>query len=44
MHFNFPIWGMLEKIAVNLMAGVPLCGEAFGIYILFDGGDGKGDH
>lgn len=21
--FNFPIWGMLEKIAVNLMAGVP---------------------
>ena len=23
MEFNFPIWGMLEKIAVNLMAGVP---------------------
>jgi oxepin-CoA hydrolase/3-oxo-5,6-dehydrosuberyl-CoA semialdehyde dehydrogenase len=21
--FNFPVWGMLEKIAVNLMAGVP---------------------
>jgi len=21
--FNFPIWGMLEKIAVNLLAGVP---------------------
>ena len=21
--FNFPIWGMLEKIAVNLMAGMP---------------------
>jgi len=21
--FNFPIWGMLEKIAVNIMAGVP---------------------
>ncbi len=21
--FNFPIWGMLEKIAVNFMAGVP---------------------
>jgi oxepin-CoA hydrolase/3-oxo-5,6-dehydrosuberyl-CoA semialdehyde dehydrogenase len=21
--FNFPIWGMLEKVAVNLMAGVP---------------------
>ena len=21
--FNFPIWGMLEKIAVNMMAGVP---------------------
>jgi oxepin-CoA hydrolase/3-oxo-5,6-dehydrosuberyl-CoA semialdehyde dehydrogenase len=21
--FNFPIWGMLEKIAVNVMAGVP---------------------
>lgn len=21
--YNFPIWGMLEKIAVNLMAGVP---------------------
>ena len=21
--FNFPIWGMLEKIAVNLIAGVP---------------------
>ncbi|MEY4287740.1 MAG: hypothetical protein RL511_1829 [Bacteroidota bacterium] len=21
--FNFPIWGILEKIAVNLMAGVP---------------------
>ncbi len=21
--FNFPIWGMLEKIAVNLMGGVP---------------------
>ena len=21
--FNFPIWGMLEKIAVNLMAGIP---------------------
>jgi oxepin-CoA hydrolase/3-oxo-5,6-dehydrosuberyl-CoA semialdehyde dehydrogenase len=21
--FNFPIWGMLEKMAVNLMAGVP---------------------
>ena len=21
--FNFPIWGMLEKIAVNLMAGLP---------------------
>jgi oxepin-CoA hydrolase / 3-oxo-5,6-dehydrosuberyl-CoA semialdehyde dehydrogenase len=21
--FNFPIWGMLEKIAVNLVAGVP---------------------
>ena len=21
--FNFPMWGMLEKIAVNLMAGVP---------------------
>ena len=21
--FNFPIWGMLEKIGVNLMAGVP---------------------
>ena len=21
--FNFPIWGMLEKIAVNLMSGVP---------------------
>lgn len=21
--FNFPIWGMLEKISVNLMAGVP---------------------
>src|SRR5690606_34941703 len=21
--FNFPIWGMLEKIAVNLMVGVP---------------------
>ncbi len=21
--FNFPVWGMLEKIAVNLLAGVP---------------------
>ena len=21
--FNFPIWGMLEKVAVNLLAGVP---------------------
>lgn len=21
--FNFPVWGMLEKIAVNLMAGMP---------------------
>lgn len=21
--YNFPIWGMLEKVAVNLMAGVP---------------------
>ena len=21
--YNFPIWGMLEKIAVNLLAGVP---------------------
>ncbi len=21
--YNFPVWGMLEKIAVNLMAGVP---------------------
>ena len=21
--FNFPIWGMLEKIAVNLLAGIP---------------------
>ena len=21
--FNFPVWGMLEKIAVNIMAGVP---------------------
>ncbi|HUR11755.1 MAG TPA: phenylacetic acid degradation bifunctional protein PaaZ [Flavitalea sp.] len=21
--FNFPVWGMLEKIAVNLMAGIP---------------------
>ncbi len=21
--FNFPIWGMLEKIAINLLAGVP---------------------
>src|SRR5829696_5486558 len=21
--FNFPVWGMLEKIAVNLLAGMP---------------------
>ena len=21
--FNFPVWGMLEKVAVNLLAGVP---------------------
>src|ERR1700759_4635207 len=21
--FNFPVWGMLEKIAVNLLAGIP---------------------
>ncbi len=21
--YNFPVWGMLEKIAVNLLAGVP---------------------
>ena len=21
--FNFPIWGMLEKVAVNLLAGMP---------------------
>src|SRR5690606_26083112 len=21
--FNFPIWGMLEKVSVNLLAGVP---------------------
>ena len=21
--FNFPVWGMLEKIAINLLAGVP---------------------
>src|SRR5579871_6857473 len=21
--FNFPVWGMLEKIAVNILAGVP---------------------
>ena len=20
--FNFPVWGMLEKIAVNLLAGI----------------------
>ena len=21
--YNFPVWGMLEKIAVNLLAGMP---------------------
>ncbi|MDT9047085.1 aldehyde dehydrogenase family protein, partial [Escherichia coli] len=21
--FNFPVWGMLEKVAVNLLAGMP---------------------
>ena len=21
--FNFPVWGMLEKVAVNWLAGVP---------------------
>jgi oxepin-CoA hydrolase/3-oxo-5,6-dehydrosuberyl-CoA semialdehyde dehydrogenase len=34
--FNFPIWGMLEKIAVNLMAGVPTVVKPSGIYLLFN--------
>jgi oxepin-CoA hydrolase/3-oxo-5,6-dehydrosuberyl-CoA semialdehyde dehydrogenase len=29
--FNFPIWGMLEKIAVNLMAGVPAIVKPSGV-------------
>ena len=32
--FNFPVWGMLEKIAVNLLAGVAGCCKTCNHYIL----------
>ena len=37
--FNFPIWGMLEKIAVNLLAGMPC--QAFRVHLFFNRGYGK---
>lgn len=42
--FNFPIWGMLEKIAVNLLAGMPRRGEAGQTDLLPGPGHGRGYH
>ena len=40
--FNFPIWGMLEKCAVNWLAGMPAIVKAAEPTFLFDPSDGEG--
>ena len=41
--FNFPVWGMLEKIAVNWLAVCRSCKTGIN-YFLFNGSCGKRDH
>ena len=42
--FNFPVWGMLEKIAVNLLAGMPAIVKPATVTSLFDRSGGKRNH